>query len=65
MNLENTKPVHLDFAATHDDSTIIIVKGGKIALMVKRGEAGQAKFDAVLDALTNQQSLEAIKLIAG
>lgn len=57
------KPVHLDFAATNDESTIIIVKGGGIHALIQRSTVGDEKFQAVLDALMNQQSLESIDLI--
>ena len=57
-------PPHLDYAAASDDTAIVIVQDGTIILNVLRSEAGEEKFNRVLDALLNQQSLRSLKLIA-
>ena len=61
--MNNDKPTHLGFAATNDENNIIIVKDGKITHAVKRREVGDGTFNAVLDALANQQSYESLELI--
>lgn len=61
--IPHEKPTHLGFAATNDENTILIVKEGKINKLVARREVGDDKFNAVLAALANQQSLESIHLI--
>lgn len=61
--MSTEQKIHLDYAAARDDAAVVVVRGGKIILMVQRSEHGDDKFDRVVEALENQQSLASIEMI--
>mgnify|MGYP006145522045 CR=1 FL=1 len=53
----------LGYAATNDNFNILIVRKGKVTHQLAKAEVGEKKFNAVLEALKNQQSYESLELI--